>query len=80
MTTEEFRQWEQQPVRHKRCEGFCKHCGMKIVTPEQLEEDPWAGCTGIETLQVDPYMAEIEDDYTEVMLCHGRWQIRSDDI
>ena len=61
-------------------ERFCEHCGMRIVPLSVLIRDPWAGCTGVRELQVDPYMSEIEDDHTEVWLCPGSYQIRADDI
>ena len=58
----------------------CQYCGKQIVTREELAEDSDAGCSGMQALQVDPYLAEVHDDYTLVMLCPGRWQDRKDDI
>lgn len=80
LTPEQITEWGKEPVRHKRCEGRCEHCGMKVLPLSELIRDSWAGCDGVLTLQPDPFMEDVWDDPTPVWLCHGQYQSRADDI
>lgn len=61
-------------------ESVCPYCREKLVTAEELEIDPWAGCTGVEDLRPDPYLEEVYGDEGEVWICPGRWMARKDDV
>jgi hypothetical protein len=84
MAREEYDSWMTMAVVHKRCEGgLCRHCHYAIAPEAEIKDfdkHPWGACTGIQTLQVNPYAAEIEEDYREVMLCPGLASILEDDI
>lgn len=55
---------------------ICEFCDKEI----RADGDGSWYCTGIEELGVDPFAAEIYDDYTEVMMCPGWSYERAMDI
>lgn len=55
---------------------ICEFCDKEI----RADGDGIWYCTGIEELGVDPFAAEIYEDYTEVMMCPGWSYERAMDI
>jgi hypothetical protein len=58
----------------------CSHCGMKIVSEQEFEENPDGTCTGEVTFDTDPFLVQIHDDYTKSWNCPHNRAVRELDV